>query len=82
MGERKNELPEKRSQAAQLKRLVKQALFSVAVGGVLLIGFIAVNMGLSRISTAQINTTVALNQYRIASKTLTYDIQSYAVTGE
>ena len=82
MGERKNEVPEKKSQAAQLKRLVKQALLSVAVGGVLLIGFIAVNMGLSRISTAQINTTVALNQYRIASKTLTYDIQSYAVTGE
>lgn len=45
-------------------------------------GFIAFNLGLSRIRTAQINTTVALNQYRIASKTLTYDIQSYAVTGE
>lgn len=79
---RENGLPEKRSQSAQLKSLVKQALLSVAVGGVLLVGFIAVNMGLSRISTAQINTTVALNQYRNASKTLTYDIQSYAVTGE
>lgn len=54
----------------------------MAVGGVLLVGFIGFNMGLSRIHTAQINTTVALNQYRIASKTLTYDIQSYAVTGE
>ncbi|MCM1264001.1 MAG: methyl-accepting chemotaxis protein, partial [Butyrivibrio sp.] len=28
------------------------------------------------------NTTVALNMYRTASKTLTYNIQSYAVTGE
>lgn len=55
---------------------------SVAIGGVLLVGFLVFNMGLSSIRTAQINTTVALNQYRIASKTLTYNIQSYAVTGE
>lgn len=82
MGEKKNGLPETKSQAARLKKLVKQALLSVAVGGALLVGFIGFNMGLSRIRTAQINTTVALNQYRIASKTLTYDIQSYAVTGE
>ncbi len=82
MGEKKNGLPETKSQAAQLKRLVKQALLSVVIGGVLLVGFIGFNMGLSRIHTAQINTTVALNQYRAASKTLTYDIQSYAVTGE
>ena len=82
MGEKENRVPGKKSQAAQLKQLVKQALLSVAVGGVLLVGFIVFNMGLSSIRTAQINTTVALNQYRIASKTLTYDIQSYAVTGE
>lgn len=82
MGEKENRVPENKSQAAQLKRLVKQALMSVAIGGVLLVGFILFNMGLSSIRTAQINTTVALNQYRIASKTLTYDIQSYAVTGE
>lgn len=82
MGEKKNGLPETKSQAGQLKSLVKQALLSVVIGGVLLVGFIAFNMGLSSIRTAQINTTVALNQYRIASKTLTYDIQSYAVTGE
>lgn len=82
MGEKKSGLPETKSQAARLKKLVKQELLSVAVGGALLVGFIVFNMGLSRIRTAQINTIVALNQYRIASKTLTYDIQSYAVTGE
>lgn len=65
-----------------MKRLVHQALISVAVGVVLLIGFIIFNLGMSSIQTAQINTTVALNQYRTASKTLTYDIQSYAVTGD
>ncbi len=82
MGGKQNGVSEKKSQAARLKRLVKQALLSVAIGGALLVGFIAFNMGLSSIRTAQINTTVALNQYRTASKTLTYYIQSYAVTGE
>lgn len=82
MGEKRNEAPEKKSQAAQLKRLVRQALLSVAIGAVLLLGFILFNMGMSSIHSAQLNTTVALNRYRIASKTLTYDIQSYAVTGE
>lgn len=79
---KKNEVSEKKSQAARLKKLVRQALLSVGIGVVLLVGFIVFNMGLSSIRTAQIDTTVALNQYRIASKTLTYNIQSYAVTGE
>ncbi len=82
MGKKENNVSGKKSQAAQLKRLVHQALISVAVGVVLLIGFIIFNLGMSSIQTAQINTTVALNKYRTASKTLTYDIQSYAVTGD
>lgn len=82
MGKKENGVSEKKSQAAQLKRLVKQALLSVALGIVLLVGFILFNMGLSAIRNQQLNTIIALNQYRIASKTLTYDIQSYAVTGD
>lgn len=82
MGRTGNGVSENRSQAAQLKRLVRQALVSVAVGAVLLLGFIFFNMGMSSIHSTQLNTTVALNQYRTASKTLTYDIQSYAVTGD
>ncbi len=82
MGKRENGALEKRSQAAQLKALVHQALVSVAVGGVLLLGFIFFNICMSNIFSAQVNTAVALNQYRTASKTLTYDIQSYAVTGD
>ncbi|MDE5598450.1 MAG: methyl-accepting chemotaxis protein, partial [Lachnospiraceae bacterium] len=82
MGEKKNEVSEKKSQAAQLKKLVHQALVSVALGVELLLGFIFFNTAMSSIHTAQLNTTVALNRYRIASKTLTYNIQSYAVTGE
>ena len=82
MGKTGSEVSENKSQAAQLKKLVHQVLVSVAVGVVLLLGFIFFNMCMSRVHSAQINTTVALNQYRIASKTLTYDIQSYAVTGD
>ena len=82
MGKKKNEVPQTKSQAAQLKKLVRQALLSVVTGVVLLLGFILFNVAMSSIHSAQINTTVALNQYRIASKTLTYDIQSYAVTGD
>lgn len=72
----------KNSQAVKLKKLVRQALLSVGTGAVLLLGFIFFNMAMSKINNEQINTTVALNQYRTASKTLTYNIQSYAVTGE
>lgn len=82
MGKKESRVSENKSQAAQLKKLVRQARLSVVVGAVLLVGFILFNMGLSSIRSAQVNTTVALNQYRIASKTLTYDIQSYAVTGD
>lgn len=71
----------KNSQSARLKQLVRQAYISVGTGAVLLLGFILFNIAMSKVFTAQINATVALNQYRIGSKTLTYDVQSYAVTG-
>ena len=82
MGKIVNEAQENRSQSAQLRRLVKQALVSVVIGGALLAGFLLFNIMAANIQSAQLNTTVALNQYRIGSKTLTYNIQSYAVTGE
>lgn len=82
MGKKANGENGNKSQAAQLRRLVRQALVSVAAGSVLLLGFIGFNVGMSNIHSAQLNTTAALNQYRVGSKTLTYNIQSYAVTGE
>lgn len=82
MEKKENKPLGKKSQAAQLRRLIRQALISVATGAVLLVGFIAFNIGMSRLHSTQLNTTTALNQYRLGSKTLTYNIQSYAVTGE
>ena len=72
----------KKSQAALLRRLVRQGYIAVGVGTVLLIGFIAFNIGMSKVHEAQLNATVALNRYRNGSKTLTHEVQSYAVTGE
>ncbi len=81
MEKRESRILRKKSQAAQLKRLVRQALISVVTGIVLLLGFIAFNIAMSNVHSTQLDTTVALNQYRIGSKTLTFNIQSYAVTG-
>lgn len=81
MEKRESRILGKKSQAAQLKRLVRQALISVVTGTVLLLGFIAFNIAMSNVHSTQLDTTVALNQYRIGSKTLTFNIQSYAVTG-
>ena len=70
------------SQSARLRILAIQALAAVILGTVLLIGFFLCNSAMSAMNVTQINTTAALNQYRIGSKTLTYEVQSYAVTGD
>ena len=70
------------SQSARLRILAIQALAAVILGVVLLIGFFLCNSAMSAMNVTQINTTAALNQYRIGSKTLTYEVQSYAVTGD
>ena len=72
----------KKSQSALLRQLIRQAFISVGTGAVLLIGFIVFNIGVSTVHSEQINTTIALNRYRIGSKTLTNAVQSYVVTGE
>ncbi len=81
MGKRDGGLSGNKGQAALLKRLVLQAYIAVGTGVILLLGFIAFNIGMSRVHTDQLNTVIALNQYRIGSKTLTHEVQSYAVTG-
>ncbi len=70
------------SQSARQRILAIHALVPVIMGAVLLIGFFLCNSAMSAMNVTQINTTAALNQYRIGSKTLTYEVQSYAVTGD
>lgn len=82
MGKREGSVSGKKSQSAMLRSLVRQAHVAVGIGVVLLLFFIILNMGVSRIHAAQLDTMSALNQYRVGSRTLTYDIQSYAATGQ
>ena len=69
-------------QAAQLEKLVKQAFIAVGVGIVLLIISMAANFMMSSVQSEQLEVTMALNQYKYGSKTLTSEVQSYAVTGQ
>ena len=68
-------------QAAELNRLVKQAFRAVIIGVVLLAGSIGITFSMSGAQDAQLQVTMALNQYRDGSKALTSAVQSYAVTG-
>lgn len=72
----------KNSQEAQLRELVRHAFMVVGVGIVLLLGSAVFNLVLSNMQTVQLNAALALDQYRVGSKTLTYDVRSYAVTGD
>ena len=69
-------------QAAQLEKLVKQAFIAVGVGIALLIISMAANFMMSSVQSEQLEVTMALNQYKYGSKTLTSEVQSYAVTGQ
>lgn len=86
MGKDKNKVKQdrlgNRGQEAQLRALVRRAFISVGVGIVLLLGFGAFNFMLSNMQSLQLKAALALDQYRIGSKTLTFDVQSYSVTGE
>lgn len=61
MGKRDGGLSGNKGQAALLKRLVLQAYIAVGTGVILLLGFIAFNIGMSRVHTDQLNTVIALN---------------------
>lgn len=68
-------------QAAELNKLVKQAFRAVIIGVALLALSIAITFSMSGAQDAQLQVTMALNQYRDGSKALTSAVQSYAVTG-
>lgn len=82
MGKEKHAQIKKNGQEAQLRSLVKQAFVIVGIGVVLILGFAVFNLVLSNMQTVQLNAALALDQYRVGSKTLTYEVRSYAVTGD
>lgn len=71
----------KNSQSFQLKKIIKQSIISVIVGTLMLLLSIGTTIGMTRAADEELETTTFLNQYRLASKALTYAVQTYAATG-
>ncbi|MBQ8278326.1 MAG: methyl-accepting chemotaxis protein [Roseburia sp.] len=69
-------------QAAALNKVIKGICNAVMVGATVLLIFSIMNLVTSSISAEQLETTMFLNQYRMGSKTLTSEVQSFAVTGD
>ena len=78
MKKKKNQM----GQAARMKALVKETVIVVIIGVVLLITSMVSNFLMSSTLRKEIDTTKALEEYRITSKTFTIDAQSYVITGE
>ena len=70
------------SQSKKLKKLIKDTYIVVATGIILLLATIVSSMMMLSAKSEQLEVTMALNQYRMGSKTLTSEVQSYAVTGD
>lgn len=71
----------KHSQLAMLNRIVKETYRVVIIGIALFLAFSVVNIMLSMMNEERLESTMLLNQYRMGSKNLTSDVQSFAVTG-
>ena len=69
-------------QVARLGKIVSSTNRVVILGFVILFVFCAVNTLLTMENKKQLENTMYLNQYRLGSKILTSEVQSYAVTGE
>lgn len=72
----------KGSQSVKLNKIVKDTRRIVGIGTILLILFSLINGGVYLINKEELECTMYLDQYRLGSKTLTSEVQSYAVTGK
>ena len=68
-------------QAAQLAKLRHQIFVAAIICVAVLLGTTVATFIVSTVQSDQLEITMALNQYRNGSKTLTSEVQSYAVTG-
>lgn len=71
-----------RSQRAQLKQIVISTLVSMIIGFLFLMLTIGANVKQSNALEQENEIAQNTNQYRLASKGLTYNVQAFAVTGE
>lgn len=71
-----------KSQQAQLKRIAASALVSMGIGIFFLVLTIGANVKQTNALKRQTQIAEHVNQYRMASKGLTYNVQTFAVNGE
>ncbi len=71
----------KNSQELHLRMIVKRSVTALMLGGIMLVISIAINFYTTLVEADRLETTQFLNQYRLGSKTLTYAVQAYSVTG-
>ena len=69
-------------QEAKMKKLIKETIIVVIIGGILLITAMVANYLMAETLRNQVDITKALEEYRLTSKEFTVDAQSYVVTGE
>ena len=72
----------KKSQSFRLNKISKDTIRGMIIGIVLLVIYSTANILLSAVNAEQLESIMFLNQYRLGSKTLTAEVQSYAVTGD
>ncbi|MDY5883377.1 MAG: methyl-accepting chemotaxis protein [Roseburia sp.] len=69
-------------QAASMRKIVKAIYTIVGIGIGCLVLFMVFNITLNLDAKKQLRSTNYLDQYRLGSKTLTSEVQSYCVTGD
>ena len=74
-----DEIKYKNGQAVQMKRLSATMVVTLGIGAVLLCLVLLSSVLLGRAQESELTVTMALNQYRLASKTLTENVQHYAI---
>ncbi len=77
-----NNAPVRNGQEYQLKKITMRTIIAVIIGILLLAVSMSVSFLYSAMSEEQLETTMALNQYRLGSKALTAAVQSYAVNAD
>ena len=71
-----------KSQVARLNKIIKKIHGALILGAFLLVLLIISSVGYVSVTYEQLESAMYLNQYRLASKTLTSAVRSYAVTGD
>ncbi len=74
--------PYPNGQRARLNQISRVVNRSVVTGIIFLLLLLVTQLLVSSVTEECLETTMALNQYRLGSKTLTSSVQSYAVTGQ